>query len=325
MLLCDYLINFRDKLQPLRRDEPITRELAAMTEDRRRLVDQRTALCNELKAVLKRYFPTILELKAAKIYADFILALLVKYPTLADAQRAGKAKLLKLLFGMGTKDKIEERVNTLLNAIPLTEDATILRIESTRAVTICELLMAYNREIAKYDKALKELVVQHSDFNIFKSLPAGSFATQGRLIAAMGDDRSRYKNAEALQAASGIAPLTTQSGKQRFVSSRWACSKFMRQTFHEFAGLTIRKCPWAEAYYRLQLSRKKSPQMALRALAYKWQRILYRCWQSRTPYDDQRYVERLKATGSPLVALMSEQKTVEKKSKSSKTKNKKTA
>lgn len=325
MLLSDYLTNFRDKLQPLRRDDPITRELAALTEDRRRLVDQRTAVCNELKAVLKRYFPTILELQAAKIYADFILALILKYPTLADAQRAGKAKLLKLFFGLGTKEKIQQRVDTLLDAKPLTEDTTILRIESLRAVALCELLKTYNGQIAKYDKALKELVVVHNDFEIFKSLPAGSFATQGRLIAAMGDDRSRYNSAEELQAASGIAPLTTQSGKQRFVSSRWACSKFMRQTFHEFAGLTIRKCAWADAYYRLQLSRKKSPQMAKRALAYKWQRIIFRCWQSRTPYDDQRYVERLKATGSPLIALMNEDKTVEKKSKNKKTNDEKIA
>ena len=127
---------------------------------------------------------------------------------------------------------------------------------------------------------------------------------RGRLIAALGDDRSRYANAASLQAASGIAPLTTQSGKQRFVSSRWACSKFMKQTFHEFAGLTITRSKWAGAYYQLQLSRGKSPQMARRALAFKWQRIIYRCWQDRVPYEEARYIERLRATNSPLIALM---------------------
>lgn len=304
MLLTDYLLHFRDKLKPLRRDDPITRELAALTEDRRRLVDQRTAACNELQAVLKRYFPTILQLEAAKIYAAFILQLVIKYPTLAAVQQAGKARLRKLFFGLGTKAKIEKRIETLITATPLTEDETVLRIESRRAVALCELLKTYNAQIDKYDKALKEAVIQHNDFEIFKSLPAGSFATQGRLIAAMGDDRSRYESAEALQAASGIAPLTTQSGKQRFVSSRWACSKFMKQTFHEYAGLTITKCKWAGAYYKLQLSKGKSSQIAKRALAYKWQRIIFRCWQSRTPYDDQQYVERLKATGSPLLAFM---------------------
>ncbi len=303
-LLADYLQHYRDRLKPLRQDEPITRELATLAEDRRRLVDQRTAVCNELKAILKRYFPVVLELEAAKIYADFILKFVVKYPTLAVAQRAGKTRLRKLFFGLGTKAKIEERIDRIMAAKPLTEDETTLRIESRRATALCELLTTYNQQIDKYDEALQSLVVQHADYEIYKSLPAGSFATQGRMIAAMGDDRSRYANAEALQAASGIAPLTTQSGKHRFVSSRWACTKFMKQTFHEFATLTITRCKWAGAYYRMQLSKGKSTQMARRALAYKWQRIIYRCWQSRTLYNDEQYVERLKATGSPLIAFM---------------------
>ena len=169
---------------------------------------------------------------------------------------------------------------------------------------LCRLVETYNKQIDRYDKEIKKLVVGHADYAIVASLPAGAHATRGRLIAALGDDRSRYANAESLQVASGIAPLTTQSGKQRFVSSRWACSKFMKQTFHEFAGLTITKSKWAEAFYKMQLSKGKSPQMARRALAYKWQRIIFRCWQDRVPYDEARYIQRLKATSSPLIALM---------------------
>ncbi len=305
-LLADFLQHYRQQLKPLRRDEPITRELGALTEDRRRLVDQRTAAGNELKAVLKRYFPAVLELEPAKIYADFLLRLVLKYPTLAAAQRAGKVRLRKLFYGLGKAEKIEARVEQLMAAKPLTEDETTLRVEARRAVALGELLQTYNQQIAIYDKAIKELVVQHQDYELFKSLPAGSHATQARLIAALGDDRSRYESAEALQAASGIAPLTTQSGKQRFVSSRWACSKFLKQTFHEFAGLSIMRCTWARAYYAMQRAKGKSSQMATRALAYKWQRILFSCWQSRTAYNEAHYMERLRATGSPLLAFIVE-------------------
>ena len=191
-----------------------------------------------------------------------------------------------------------------MTAEALTNDDVTLRVESSRAIALCELLQVYNKQIANYDKAIKKLVVQHQDYEIFESLPAGSYATRGRMIAAMGDDRSRYESAESLQAASGIAPLTTQSGKQRFVSSRWACTKFMKQTFHEFAGLTIRKCRWAKAYYEMQLSKGKPKQAATRALAYKWQRIIFSCWQTRTAYNDEQYMERLRATGSPLLAFI---------------------
>jgi transposase len=303
-LLAESLENYLDKLRPLRQDEPLTRELASLAEDRRRLVDQRTAHCNELKAVLKRYFPVVMQLKAAKIYAVFILRFLTKYPTLADAQKAGENKLRKFFYGVGTKRKVEDRVRLIVDAMPLTEDEVLLRTSARRAIALVRLIETYNGQVDRYDSEIKELVCQHADYPIVASFSAGSYVTRCRLIAALGDDRSRFPKATSLQNASGIAPLTTQSGKMKFVSSRWACSKFMKQTFHEFAGLTITKSKWAAAYYKQQRDKGKSAQVAKRALAYKWQRIIHRCWQDRVPYDEQRYIERLRVTGSPLIALM---------------------
>jgi transposase len=304
MLLAQYLQHYIDQLRPLRQDEPLTRELASLAEDRRRLVDQRTAHCNELKAILKRYFPVVMQLKAAKIYAVFILRFLTKYPTLSDAQKAGENELRKFFYGVGAKRKVEDRVRLIVDAMPLTEDEVLIRTSARRATALIRLLETYNSQVDRYDAEIKELVRQHADYAIVASLPAGSYATRCRLIAALGDDRSRFPKATSLQNASGIAPLTTQSGKTKFVSSRWACSKFMKQTFHEFAGLTITKSKWAAAYYKQQRDKGKSAQVAKRALAFKWQRIIHRCWQDRVPYDEQRYIERLSATGSPLIALM---------------------
>lgn len=305
-LLAQYLEHYLDKLRPLRQDEPMTTELAALAEDRRRLVDQRTAHCNELKDLLKRYFPAVLQLKPAKIYAAFILRFLAKYPTLTDAQAAGDSELRKFFYGIGVKQKVEDRVRAILDAVPLSEDQVLLRTSVRRATALCKLIETYNRQVDRYDAEIKELVRQHADYPIVKSLPGGSHATHCRLIAALGDDRSRFPDATSLQNASGIAPLTKQSGKTKLVYSRWACSKFMKQTFHEFAGLTITTSQWAAAYYKHQRSKGKSPQTAKRALAFKWQRIIHRCWQDRTPYDEQHYIERLRETGSPLVALMEE-------------------
>ncbi|MCA9120688.1 MAG: transposase [Planctomycetaceae bacterium] len=111
---------------------------------------------------------------------------------------------------------------------------------------------------------------------------------------------SRYGNAQQLVSATGIALLTTQSGKQRFVSSHWACNKFLRQTFHEFAGLSITNSRWAKAFYESQLARHKSTQVARCALTYKWLRIIYRCWQAGEAYNEKRYIQRLAETTSPL-------------------------
>jgi hypothetical protein len=62
---------------------------------------------------------------------------------------------------------------------------------------------------------------------------------------------------------------------------------------------------WAQAFYQQQKSAGKTHQTAIRALAYKWGRILWRCWQDHTPYDEQKYLTALTRQNSPLIKLLS--------------------
>lgn len=102
----------------------------------------------------------------------------------------------------------------------------------------------------------------------------------------------------------GIAPVTESSGKQHWVHWRMQCPTFLRQTFVEWAALTIPRSFWAKAYYRQQRARGCAHQAAIRALAFKWVRILYRCWLNHTPYDESAYLNALKRRGSPLLATL---------------------
>jgi transposase len=122
------------------------------------------------------------------------------------------------------------------------------------------------------------------------------------LLVAFGPDRSRYASARELQQYSGVAPVQKQSGKTRITHWRWHCPKFLRQSFHEFAGCSVPQSRWAQAYYEHQIERGKPRHHVLRALAYKWQRILFRCWQTGEPYDEERYLAALRRRGSPLIA-----------------------
>ena len=302
--LAGFLRDRVSDLRPLKRDQPITRELASLSEDRRRAVDTRADLANQLTALLKQYFPAVLGLKAAKPYAAFLLSFLTEYPTLQAAQAVSQTKLRNYFHGVGMKRKADEYAKLIKEATPLTADAVTLRCSQRRAVMLAEQLKILNKYIRQYEASIKELLPQHPAYAIVKSLPGPADNTQARLIAAMGDDPTRYSSAASLQCASGIAPITEQSGKRKFAVSRWACSKFLRQTFHEMAGLSITKSRWAKAYYHQQLAKGKSANTAKRALAYKWQRIIYRCWQSGQPYNEERYIERLKATNSPLCKLL---------------------
>ena len=97
---------------------------------------------------------------------------------------------------------------------------------------------------------------------------------------------------------SGIAPVRKASGKSCLIQKRWACAKFLRQTFHEFAGCSLPFCAWAKAFYDEQRRRNKRHHTAVRALAFKWIRILFACWKNRTPYNDALYNQALQKNGS---------------------------
>jgi transposase len=154
-------------------------------------------------------------------------------------------------------------------------------------------------QIAAFAQSLPDSV-------LFQALPGAGPIYAPRLLAAFGEQRERYQNAAELQKYAGIAPVTERSGKKCWVHWRLQCPKFLRQTFVEWAAETIPRSFWAGAYYRQQRAKGCSHQAALRALAFKWVRILYRCWQARTLYDESTYLISLKRRGSPLLNSIGE-------------------
>jgi Transposase IS116/IS110/IS902 family len=123
-------------------------------------------------------------------------------------------------------------------------------------------------------------------------------------LVAFGEQRERFATAAEIQKYSGVAPVTERSGNKCWIHWRWQCPTFLRQTFVEWAAQTINKSFWAGAFYRQQRDKGSSHQAAVRALAFKWLRILYRCWQRRTPYDESAYLNALKQRGSPLLSKL---------------------
>jgi hypothetical protein len=126
-----------------------------------------------------------------------------------------------------------------------------------------------------------------------------------RLIVAFGTRRERYSSAKEIQAYSGIAPVRERSGKTAWTHFRWTCPKFLRQTFHEWAGHSLSKSEWARLYYQQQRAKGKAHHAVIRALAFKWIRIVFRCWKNRTPYDEQIYLRALQQRRSPLATTES--------------------
>lgn len=136
---------------------------------------------------------------------------------------------------------------------------------------------------------------------MFAALPGAGPHLAPRLLVAFGEQRSRFQSAQDLLRYAGIAPVKESSGQKSWVHWRWSCPKFLRQTFVEWALQTRKHSFWAEAFYQMQRQKGKTHQAAIRALAFKWIRIVFRCWQDNQPYDEVKYLMALKRKGSPLV------------------------
>jgi hypothetical protein len=157
------------------------------------------------------------------------------------------------------------------------------------------------------DQHIEQLVASHPDHALFASLPGAGPVMVPRLIVAFGTRRERYETAFQMQCYSGIAPVKEASGNSEWVHFRRSCPKFLRQTFHEFAFLSTRSSVWAKAYYDRQRHNKQSHPAAVRALAYKWIRIIFRCWKEAKPYDEQVHLQSLQkrrsGLGAPVTSL----------------------
>jgi transposase len=272
---------------------------------RRAVVDERTALTNRLQALLKVYFPQALGLCGAELWRPLATAFLLKWPTLTKAQQAKMATLKQFYYLQGSRSQnlLEQRLKSLADAVAVSDEPALNQSFALRVQLICRQLQDVVQTIKEYDRRIAQLFADHPDREVFDSFPGAGPVLAPRLLSAMGAERDRFDSAANLQRYTGVAPVTKQSGKTRHVHRRYLCPLFERQTFHEYAKESVLWCRWAAAYYLSQRSKGKPHHTAVRALAFKWQRIIWRCWQTRSPYKEQIYEAALRKNGSQLVSL----------------------
>jgi hypothetical protein len=295
-LILDLLIKHPERFKCLRPDTVETRKLQFLTEERRKLVNLHTSQLQYLINWLKQVFPQIL-VWFDKPSTPIVEDLLLRWPTLPQLQKVSPKKLLKFLqqHNCRSEDRNQQRVTEIRQAVPATNDPALLTSGTLCIQNAVRLLAQMRAGIAAFDSQIDEVLQSHPDRAIVESFPGAGPALEPRLIAAVGTQRDRFKSATNIASFSGIAPVTESSGQSRWIHWRWACPKFVRQTFHEWAGCSIQQCQWARAYYDKQRASGKGHHAAIRALAFKWIRIYYRCWRDRVPYDEQLYLASVQA------------------------------
>ena len=299
-LLMDLVRLHRPRMRAWKPEDEPTRLLGLLVEHRRKLVNERTRVTNALQSTLKGYFPQALQL-VGEINSIQACDFLTRWPSLKALQGV-RRKVIENFYkahNVRRTDVIERRVREILGARPLTEDPAVIEASVMMVRTKAAQLRCLIEAIDKYEKRIEELFSQHPDRELFESLPGAGEALAPRLATVFGSDRDRYGGADEIQQFSGVAPVTKQSGQMLIVQRRLACPKFVLQTFVEHADQSRKKSGWAQQYYGKQRAQGMSHHAALRALAYKWIRIIYRCWKDRVKYDEEFYQAALLKRQSP--------------------------
>jgi transposase len=280
--------------RPLRPQDEATAILRALCRDEIALIEQRTALVNQLQAALREYYPAALA-AFDDWTAPHAWALVLQFPTPAQLQAAGKRKWEKFLHTqhLWRPRTIEDRLQIFATAQALPASAAVTAAKSLLALSLVKVLFTLQAQLDEYRRRITEVFRQHPDHDVFGSLP-GAKATLGpRLLSEIGNVREEYPDADALMCQAGVSPVSYQSGKVNKCRLRRACNKVLRATVHLWANSSRLSCAWAQAYYEHKRAEGQNHASALRCLGKRWLKILWRLWQNGEAYDEDKYLAQL--------------------------------
>lgn len=241
-----------------------------------------------------------MEMVGENLAKPVALAFLRRWPN-TGALVKGRDSTLRTFFhqhGSRSEKRIGGRIEALQAArqqyVPEEPD----ELYTLRLTELLDAIEVVNKAVRAYEEAIRAATREDERAGLFENLPGAGEAMAPRLLAAFR--LVDPENAVQMQVETAIAPIRVQSGSSLRTRMRRLCSKFLRQTLHEYAGCSIQSSTWARAYYLHALKvRKMKPQSAKRALAIKWIRILTACWKSGEAYDEQGYLETLRRKGVP--------------------------
>ena len=291
-------------LQPM---DPLTQQLRLLCRDEVALIEQRTALVNQLQQALGEYYPTTLEAFDDWTNAftwDFVL----EFPTPQTLVKAGQRRWEKFLHShkLWRPETAEKRLMLFAQADQFKASDPIVRAKSQLAVSLCKLLRTLGQQLELYRKQIEALFQDHPDHDLFGSLPGAKKVLAPRLLAAVGSDPARYGSHQVLQCLAGTAPVSYQSGKINKVHVRWSCDKFLRHTMHLWADCFRRASAWGQAYYQKKRDDGMSHACALRCLAQRLLKIVFRIISDKKPYDAELHARNQQKHGSWVLKLVAE-------------------
>jgi len=288
-VLADTLRTDRSRLRALVPDTAETATLRRSCRARRDLIAHRVAVANQLRAHLRNAFPGAVGL-FAEIDSPISLTFVTRFPTQDKADWLSPVRLGNWLAGESYPGRVDPAVlHARLTAAPRgllgADGATNAAITRGHVAVLIVLL----EQIKALTSDIETQLAAHGDAHIFTSLPRSGRIRAARMLAEIGDCRTKFPTPDSLICLAGVAPSTRQSGKSRVVGFRWACDKQLRDAICDFAGDSRQANPWAADLYQRARDRGHDHPHAVRILARAWLYVIWHCWQDGLAYDPDKH------------------------------------
>src|ERR1700733_12075665 len=241
--------------RPLPADTELAQAIAVLARAQQDAVWDRTTAHNKLRSHLREYYPGFLAAFASArdgIRRPEARVILAAAPTPADAALLTLTQLGGLLKKAGRSRGIDTEAARLraafrapqMRQLPLVEQAM-----GRQAVALLRHLDAACASADDLEQAAIESFNQHPDAGIITSFPGLGPLAGARVLAEIGDDRSRFQDARGLKAYAGAAPITRASGKHKSVSRRNVKNNRLASAGYVWAFSALTASPGARAHY----------------------------------------------------------------------------
>ena len=228
-VLADTLRTDRARLRPLIPDTPATISLRMAVRARRDLVAHRVAAGNQLRAHLAVAFPAGVRL-FHDLDSPISLAFLARFGSQDAAAGLDEPAIGAWLATIAVRGRPAPAsvLCARLHAAPpgATGAQGAAQAGVTAALTVT--LTTLSAQIKALETQIAGQLAGHPDRHIFTSLPRPGTVRAARLLAEIGDCRSRFPDPESLAGLAGVAPVTRRSGTRIAHGFRWAVNRQLR-------------------------------------------------------------------------------------------------
>jgi transposase len=292
VVLAHVLRTDMDMHRPLPADSELAQAIAVLARAQQDAVWDRTCAHNKLRSHLREYFPGFLAAFAdarGGITRPEARAVLAAAPTPADAARLTLTQLRGLLKKAGRSRGIDTEATRLRDAFRTEQMRQLPLVEQAMGRRTLALLGQLDAACAAADDlehAVTESFNQHPDAGIITSFPGLGPLTGARVLAEIGDDRSRFQDAKGLKAYAGAAPITRASGKTKSVTRRHIKNNRLNAAGYTWAFSAISASPGARTHYDRRKEAGDRHAGALRNLFGRLLGGLHHCLITGQHYDE---------------------------------------